>query len=594
MVIENSAEAMFASVASVLSQDGLAELIIIDNGNAPDVISRLQQRSLSDPRITIISGHGGIGYGAGCNIGARLANSEILTFLKPNYLLPPDALKDLCKTLQSEPKAMLTSGVIKLADGRIGYKFRNKIITPKSVFYEIIGIKKHDISPSVSAKNPYEVATISSACLCVRASDYRKLGGLDNDFYPQSEEADFCLRVQQIGGRVMCIPTVNLTFMPDILARKNNLALQWQLAKNKIRYLNKFFAGHQLFGTLFLLNVIIILHAILNIVWNFIRKKNCKPNTVTPAEKRLMALALGLVDAVKSEQLAKKIVLVTGATSPVGLCVVRRLIAAGAAVLAVSRNDEIPYYHPSLRWIKGDLSASDFGLQDYCVDFVIHAAPLPLLPPLIDLLSNAEAKRIIAYSSTSVFAKLLSTNDFERDFAVKLQAAEELIAKKCDERGVFYTIFRPTLSYGLGLDAGISKLASVIRKWGRVCVYPPAFGRRQPVHADDLAAAAILALENENTYGKSYNLSGGEIVTYHNMLARIFEIYGKKPKIISSTMLPFALDILGKLRKNKYMNGEIARRMNDDLVFFHDDAKRDFGFNPRAFLSSGIKDIQGF
>ena len=276
--------------------------------------------------------------------------------------------------------------------------------------------------------------------------------------------------------------------------------------------------------------------------------------------------------------------LVTGATSQIGLCVIRRLIASGAAVLAVSRGDGIPYYHPNLRWIKGDLASSDFSLQGYCVDAVVHAAPLPLLPTLVDLLAESEAKRIIAYGSTSVFAKLLSANQFERDFAVKLQAAESLLAEKCDKLGINYTIFRPTITYGLGLGDGISKLAEIILKYGRAVVYPPAFGNRQPVHADDLAMAAVQAMENEITYGKTYNLSGGEIISYHEMLVRIFAFCGKKPKIIESTMLPFALDVLGKIKRDKRINGEIARRMNDDLVFFHDDAARDFGFNPRKFL----------
>jgi nucleoside-diphosphate-sugar epimerase len=307
-----------------------------------------------------------------------------------------------------------------------------------------------------------------------------------------------------------------------------------------------------------------------------------------------MNLALGLINTKQSEQLNKKIVLVTGATSQIGLCVVRRLIASGAAVLAVSRGDEIPYYHANLRWIKGDLTSGNFSLQGYCVDVVVHIAPLPLLPPLLELFANAEAKRIIAYSSTSVFAKLLSTNQFERDFAVKLQAAEEAFVKKCVELEISHTIFRPTLTYGLGMDNSIRKIAAIIRKFGRIFVYPPAFGRRQPVHADDLATATVQAIENEKTFAKAYNLSGGEIIIYRDMIMRIFTLYGKKPKIISTTALPFILDILGKLRKNKHLNGELARRMNDDFVFFNDDARQDFGFHPRSFLSGGIKDIEGF
>jgi nucleoside-diphosphate-sugar epimerase len=595
MVIKNSAEAMFAAVGSVLSQQDLSELIMVDNGNAPDVLTRLQQRGLSDPRLKIITGHGDVGYARACNIGARQATSEILLFLKPNYLLPPDALRTLANTLKNEPKAMLTSGVVARADSGLECEARSQIITPKTVFYEIVGIGKRKTKRVPPPQKTFEVATVSGSCLCVRANDYKKLGGFDEAFYPQTEDADFCLRVQQIGGRVLCVPSVKITQMPIQNAIQNPAIVHWQTAQNAMRYLNKFFAGHQPLGVLFLLNILIVVHALPNmLVSALLNGKNRTAKSASASEKRLMSLALGLADAQTDDHLAKKIVLVTGATGQIGLCVVRRLITSGAAVLAVSRGEEIPYRHPNLRWIKGDLSDSNFSLQGYCVDAVVHAAPLYLLSPLIELFVDAEAKRIIAYGSTSVFAKLLSTNQFERDFAVKLQAAEESVAEKCDKFGISYTIFRPTLTYGLGLDDGISKLANIIRRFGQIVVYPPAFGRRQPVHADDLAAAASQAMDNEITYGKSYNLSGGEILTYREMLTRIFAICGKKTRIISSTILPFALDVVGKLRGNKFINGEIARRMNDDFVFFNDDAKRDFGFHPRRFLSGGAKDIDGF
>ena len=572
IVVKNGGEEFFASVASVLSQNWLSELIIVDNGNAPDTLARLQQLRLSEPRLQLITGHGDVGYAKACNIGARAATSEFLAFLKPNYLLPPDGLQKLSSAIKNEANAMLAGGIIECADGIVARGLSNKIITPKSVFYDIFGIggsKKTAIIPS----KIHEVAIISNSCLCVRTGDYKKLGGLDEGFYQQEVDADFCLRVQQIGGRVLCVPEVKITQLPVF-----HKISHWHNAKNQMRYLHKFFAGHQLFGTLFLLNILIVIRALPRML---IGAKNRKK---TIKEIRLTSLACGLVDAQKSDQLSKKIVLVTGATSQIGLCVIRRALAAGAAVLAVSRGDGIPYYHQNLRWIKGDLANSDFSLQGYFVDAVVHAAPLPLLPSLLDLLAESEAKRIIAYGSTSVFAKLLSANQFERNFAVKMQAAENLLAEKCNKLGINYTIFRPTIAYGLGLNDGISKLARIIRKYGRAIVYPPAFGNRQPVHADDLAMAAVQAMENELTYGKTYNLSGGEIISYREMLVRIFKFCGKEPKIIESTMLPFALDVLGKIKRNKHINGEIARRMNDDLVFFHDDAAKYFGFTPRKFL----------
>lgn len=596
MVIKDSKEAVFAAVASLLAQSALSELIIVDNGNAPDITARLQQKKLSDPRLQLISGHGDVGYHAGCNIGARAATSEMLLFIKPDYLLSPDAVKLLAEAVQNEPRAMMASGVVRLAGGESGFEFRKKIITPSVILREIVGLdKKNDAAAAEeSLTTPYEVATIASACLCIRASDFKKLGGYDDSFYPEAEEFDFCLRAQQIGGRVMCVPQVIITKLPTVSASQKPWETPWQNAQNRLRYVEKFFAGHEPFLKLALVKSLLAAYTWLNMGAAWLKAKRGKNLPHSTAEKRLMALAMGLVDAAGSDMAKGKIVLVTGATGAIGLCVVRRLLASGAAVLAVSRGDGVPFYHKNLRWLKGDLSSPDFSLQGYCIDVVVHAAPLPLLPKLVDLFAESEARRIIAYGSTSVFAKILSANDFERDLALKLQSAEDELAKKCDGRRVSYTIFRPTISYGLGMDAGITKLAGVIRKWGKVLIYPPAFGRRQPVHVDDLAAAAVLAMNNEATYGKSYNLSGGEIISYHDMLARIFEVCGRPQKIIASTMLPFALDVAGWLKKNKYINGEIARRMNDDLVFFNDDAVRDFSYHPRVFLSGGARDIDGF
>ncbi len=77
--------------------------------------------------------------------------------------------------------------------------------------------------------------------------------------------------------------------------------------------------------------------------------------THSVAAKRLMILASGLAELPESRELYGTTVLVTGATSQTGLCVLRRLIASGAAVLAISRGDAIPFRHERLRWIKGDL-----------------------------------------------------------------------------------------------------------------------------------------------------------------------------------------------------------------------------------------------
>ena len=142
IVARKSGELLFATIESVLTQKQLAELIIVDNGNAPDVISRLQQRSLSEPRIKIITVRGNINFAKGCNLAARQAISEYLVLLKSGYLLSPNALSEIMTALGGEKKAMLGGGLVQNYDGTIQTVLRTQIITPKSTFFDIVALKK--------------------------------------------------------------------------------------------------------------------------------------------------------------------------------------------------------------------------------------------------------------------------------------------------------------------------------------------------------------------------------------------------------------------------------------------------------------------
>ena len=53
------------------------------------------------------------------------------------------------------------------------------------------------------------------------------------------------------------------------------------------------------------------------------------------------------------------------------------------------------------------------------------------------------------------------------------------------------------------MDNGITWITRFIRRFGFFPVYPPAMGKRHPVHADDLAKAALQVLDNATSYGKA-------------------------------------------------------------------------------------------
>jgi nucleoside-diphosphate-sugar epimerase len=273
-------------------------------------------------------------------------------------------------------------------------------------------------------------------------------------------------------------------------------------------------------------------------------------------------------------------VLVLGATSLIGRFALPRLVEAGADVTAVSRKPR-DSRADGVAWVRADLTAADAVLPP--AGDALSLSPIWLLPSALPLLQAAGVRRIVAFSSTSRFTKAASPEAEERAVAARLADGEAALAAFCDERGIGWTVLRPTMIYAEGWDANVSRLARLIGRFGVFPLAGEGGGRRQPVHADDLAAVGIAALERPEAAGRSYDLPGGETLTYREMVARIFEGLGRRPRIVS---MPPALWSLGlKLAGGRLpgVNAAMGERMSADLVFDAGPAARDLDWAPRPF-----------
>lgn len=219
---------------------------------------------------------------------------------------------------------------------------------------------------------------------------------------------------------------------------------------------------------------------------------------------------------------------------------------------------------------------------------VIACTPIWLIEePLLEHLAGLGMLRLIAFSSTSLFTKQESETEEEREVVSKLEHGEKSIIDFCERRGVAWTILRPTLIYDEGFDENVTRMASLIRKLGFFPVCGPAGGLRQPVHARDLARAALAAAVSNDAKNKAYNVPGGESLTYRAMAERIFMALDRKPMIVdipeSLWRLAFAgLNLLQPGRAVKRNIGMVLR-MNQDLWFDALPAVRDFGYAPGPF-----------
>jgi nucleoside-diphosphate-sugar epimerase len=268
-------------------------------------------------------------------------------------------------------------------------------------------------------------------------------------------------------------------------------------------------------------------------------------------------------------------VVVIGAGSQIGHFLVRRLLEQQQQIWAVSRRPR-QSSHPALHWLHGGLPAMP-SLQHTQARALVSFGPLEALAEWLASLETAPVARVVATSSMSIVSKTGSSDAGELGIVRRLHAGEAGLARECDRLGIGWTVLRPTLVYGAGLDKSLTPFARRARRW-RLFPLPAASGLRQPVHADDIAQAALAALDEPLSEGKTLQIGGGERLAYREMFGRVRKSLG-----VATVPLPvprFALALLARLRPAAV--GPVSR-LEHDLVADNSELERLLGVHPRPF-----------
>ncbi len=276
-------------------------------------------------------------------------------------------------------------------------------------------------------------------------------------------------------------------------------------------------------------------------------------------------------------------ILVAGATNQIGAFIVPSLLRQSGSVIALARQPRPPWMpsNPQLDWRRGDMAQASAPIED--VDGVIYMGPLREFPRLWRRLSNV--KRVVAFSSTSRLTKADSPDPAERAVAAELAKGEQRVQELAEATGAIWTVLRPTIIYGAGLDRSLTRLAMWLQQSRFMPLAGSGRGLRQPVHAKDLAETALSLMHYGTEAQGCYEVAGGSTISYREMVRRIFESLDIKPHFLPVPMVlaKAALPILKNFKRWRDVNPAMIDRMNQDLVFDYSAAARDFGYQPRRF-----------
>ncbi len=271
-------------------------------------------------------------------------------------------------------------------------------------------------------------------------------------------------------------------------------------------------------------------------------------------------------------------ILVFGGSNQVGRFLLPALEQSGRNVLALSR--ELRFSSTNgLHWLQGDLHSEMPAVPT--VETIVSLGPLDAFAAWLARTTLPQLRRIVALSSMSAVSKFHSPDREERELAQRLVDGEQRLIEICAQRGQAWTVFRPTLIYGAGLDRSLTPVARLASRYRILPIPLRAVGLRQPLHAEDLAQACLAVLANPATFNRSYPLGGGERLRFDAMLWRLRASLAQwvLPLPMPHSLLRLGLRISGRA-------GVLAAltRVACDLIADNGDAQRDFNFAPRSFF----------
>lgn len=264
--------------------------------------------------------------------------------------------------------------------------------------------------------------------------------------------------------------------------------------------------------------------------------------------------------------------LVFGASGAIGRYLLPRM-GAHAGALPVSRI-------PRPGWLCADLGDTRVRWPD--AEIALSLGPLDAFAGWLERGGCPGLRRIVAFSSMSVRSKRDSVDAAERALALRLSNAEATLQRFADRRQIDWTILRPTLIYGAGTDKTLAPIARFAQRWRVLPIPFGADGLRQPVHARDLAAAVLAVVDNAATFGKTYELGGGERLRFDAMVRRL--AHGLSGFVLPLPVPQFALRLLPATAMPR---GALAR-LRQPLIADIAAATRDFGFSPAAFIPGDV------
>jgi GT2 family glycosyltransferase len=199
------------------------EVFVVDNASADGTAGAVEAEF---PQVKVIRNETRLGFSTNNNTLLGRGQGRYQMLLNDDTLLLDDALDRMVRFMDEHPGAGAAGAFLLNADHSTQLSIAR---FPHPLWEALWPTRNRYGKEALESVAPLEVDCVSGAAMIVRRQVIEEVGGLDTQFDPiDSEEIDWCFRINQAGWRIYAIPSARIVHyggqtMNKIVFRKYRL-----------------------------------------------------------------------------------------------------------------------------------------------------------------------------------------------------------------------------------------------------------------------------------------------------------------------------------------------------------------------------------
>ncbi|GAB4280466.1 MAG: glycosyltransferase family 2 protein [Marinilabiliales bacterium] len=215
------------------------KIYVADNNSTDDSINVIKE-NFSD--VEIIKLDKNYGFAGGYNIALEKIDAEFFVLLNSDVEVTENWLNPLLELMTSDPSVAVCMPKIlsytnkdefEYAGAAGGFIDKFGFIFCRGRLFNVMEKDKNQYD------YPSEIFWASGACMIIRADLYKKVGGLDEDFFAHMEEIDLCWRLKNVGYKIMYTPDSKVYHLGGATLNKTNPRKTYLNFRNNLYLLYK-------------------------------------------------------------------------------------------------------------------------------------------------------------------------------------------------------------------------------------------------------------------------------------------------------------------------------------------------------------------